>query len=291
MAERLDFILPPGRMVQGNLVDKNERDYNKNLIPEADRTHYFGVAVPKGTANGQGISVEQILTDLYNMALGGYQNVPQVQQIIQMGLTGPFKWKIVDGDAQNGENQNDLIRGCYLFKFTSKYEIKACDQQMKDMDPSLIKRGFYVDVRFSSDVNGLKDANAGIYLNPQFVRFNTYGEELRGGMDASTAFGDAGFVQAQGGSTTPLAGTSMNSASTQQGMPQGNAMQGQQGMPQNGVQPHTGILDGPQQGNAAQGQTAQGGGMPGAGGQVTQSGGMTGQANQTASLGNGMSGT
>lgn len=223
MATKLENLLTPGgRLVMGSLTEKADKDHTGATIPEADRRYFFGVAVPK---NAPGVT--ELIGQLYQMAVTDYQSVPLVMQQIQQGLAAKdFAWKIADGDAPTYDKKTgqlrvtpDYMKGCYIFKFSTNFEIGACDVEGRDINRADIKRGDYVDVIFGALVNGKNDATAGLYLNPNAIRRLGFGEAIQTGQTASAAFAGRAAAIPAGATQMPTAGTPMPAA---MGMPAAN---------------------------------------------------------------------
>ncbi len=223
MGIKLDNMFTPGgRFVQGSLVEKGEKDSKGVVIPPEKRSYFFGVAVPKNTPG-----LNELIGKLYQMAATDYAQVPLVMLQIQQGLGAKdFAWKIQDGDAPMYDSKTgqlkvtpDYLKGCYIFKFNTQFEIGACDAEGRDIDRKSIKKGDYVDVMFSSQCNGNVDGTAGIYLNPNAIRRLGFGDAISSGVSASTAFANqqaavpAGATQMPtAGGAAPMPGTGMPAA-------------------------------------------------------------------------------
>jgi hypothetical protein len=257
MSERMNMVLPAGRLVSGSLTEQNKTDHQNKPLPEDKWHYYFAVAVPKGP------EADAILSQLYQIAVAGYQQQPAVLNSINQGLAGPFAWKVNDGDQLRADGSvNDHTRGCYVFRFSTQYPPRACNNQNVEIDPREIERGYYVDVSFSSSVNGATGAQAGIYLNPNIVRLLGFGERIMSGPTPDQAFADRPAALPAGASATPVAGP-MPAQQPQQ--PMGGGMPAQQpmggGMPaQQPQQPMSGNMPAPGMPTNAGGQPA---GLPG----------------------------
>lgn len=292
-----------GRLISGSLTEKQTKDHQGKPLPEDKQSFYFAVAVPKTDPN-----VGNILQQLHAMASTHYGQAAMVMQQINMGLAATaFAWKITDGDSpkQNRktgamEERGEHYKGCYVFKFSTMYPINCCDTNGNEINPADVKRGYYVDVFFSSSPNGALDHTAGIYLNPNALILVAYAEEIKGGISAQEAFAGRQYQVPAGASATPTsAGATPPTGAGMApggGMPQpqqqmGNGMPANTGMPgsdpnagggmpmqnnapqQGGmtashsdpnVQPHNQILHGPGGGGGMpQQQMGGGGGMPG----------------------------
>lgn len=270
---KLDGLFTPGgRLVMGSLTERQDKDQQGAPIPVEDQAYFFAVAVPKSSPE-----VGPLVNQLWQMAATDYASMPLVMAQINMGLAATqFSWKIEDGDAPQVDPRTGLARqtpeymkGCFIFKFRTKFEIGACDATGRDIARTGIKRGDYIDVMFNSQINGKVDHTAGIYLNPVAIRLLGYGEAIQSGVQASQAF--AGRGAATMGSQMPTAAGAAMPAAALPGAP---AM----GMP--AQQPAMGMPVGPtgMPGNAAPVQPVMvpaGGtampGMPGAAGTASPS--------------------
>lgn len=244
---------PRGRFVSGDLHTKQVTDYENKPVPPEDQEYYFAVAVPKTSPQ-----VAESLGALHGYASQSYQANPSVMQQIGMGLNATgFSWKVEDGDTPKKDRKTgqlkeipEYIKGCYIFKFATKYEFGACDATGNEIDPSRIKRGDYVDVMYTVTPNGRVDGNAGLKLYPNAVRFLDLGEAISARVDAATAF--AGRSAESSGQAHPAAGQTFQTgqANAAMGMPQ------PMGNPLGGSPAPTGI--------PSAGQPAPAGGMTGA---------------------------
>lgn len=205
--------LPVGRFVMGSLSEKGDKDYDGHPIPEEKQRYFFGVAVPKTEA-----AFNDLWGAIYGMAYNGYASNPMVLQEIQKGLgTKDFSWKISDGDVPSYDRQTGQVRdipeylkGCWIFKFSTMFEIDACayenGQNVQIDRVRDIKRGDYVDLVFSADVNERTGDQAGIYLNPVAIRRVGFGEAISGSVSAVNAFANAPApAMPAGASATPTA--------------------------------------------------------------------------------------
>lgn len=210
MATKLDGLYSgPGRLVMGSLTTKGDKDHTGQPIPVADQRYFFGVAVRKDDPH-----FGALWQKLYTMAATDYGHAPMVMQQIQMGLNArDFSWKIDDGDVPKVDTKTGQLRpipeyakGCFILKFSSSFETNCCDEQNRDITRESIKRGDYVDVVFSSQINGKMDTQAGIYFNPTAVRRIAFGEAIATGVSAQQAFGGMPpAVAPPGSSPVPVA--------------------------------------------------------------------------------------
>lgn len=261
MADALQLLLPPGRIIMGDVYkgsDKDSKGQPRLVKSGANKgqqiTQYFiGVAIPKAgeqawwqTAWGQQI-----------MAVG-QQGFPNFFQ------NPAFAWKIEDGDSTipNKSNRrmcdNEGAPGHWVLKFSSQFAPPVYQQPSPGVfervdAPGLIKTGWWVQVNASVKSNGSSES-PGIYLNQQMVLFVKQDKEISSGPDAATAFAGAAVASLPGVAAMPFAG-----AAPQAGMPHPGmaAMPGTPAaaMPMQPamaaaaaptmVQPHPGFLAGP----------------------------------------------
>ncbi len=205
---------PVGRLIMGDPWNKQTKDQNGRELALDKQRYFFGIAVEK--ANPE---VNAMMGTLHQAAAAGYAANPAVMQQIGMGPAAPqFSWKIQDGDEmatdpQTGQPRlrNKHAQGCWIFKFSTTIEIKSSKfvgGAPQFCDPAEIKRGFYVQVSYSTTANGNQDHTAGIYLNPKTICLVGFGEEIVGGPSLEQQFGagPGGYVPA-GMSATPMAPT------------------------------------------------------------------------------------
>lgn len=205
---------PVGRLIMGDPWNKQTKDQHDRPIPEDKQKFFFGVAIEKSAPG-----VNEMLGTLNAAATEAYMNVPNVMQQIQMGLGATaFSWKVQDGDEMivdpaTGQQRlrNQHAAGCWIFKFSTTIPIRpakypAGSNVPVDCDPSEIRKGFYVQVSYSTQANGNMDHTAGVYLNPKTVALVGYGEEIVTGPSLEQQFsgGTGGYVPA-GMTTTPQA--------------------------------------------------------------------------------------
>ncbi len=269
MSERLDFFTPcVGRFVSGSLTEKRAKDYEGRPIPE-DKQHFeFGVAFQKA-------EIWPLLTEQwYPYLTADLASTPDALSRMQnwfSTFTG-FSMKVSDGDKPNAKGVlNENTQGCFVMWFSTGFLPKAvgADPAFTEIDIATIKRGYFVQVAGNIVFNGQQGDRVGIYINVNVVRLIAEGDEIRGGVDAATAFGGAsaptalppgarplgtasGAGQAFGavpptvpvpmpGATVPMPGM----ASTQPPAPQTIASHGSLPPAPPNVAPHTAILTGP----------------------------------------------
>ena len=247
MADALQLLLPPGRIIMGDVCKGSDKD--SKGVPRTVKTgpnkgqpitqFFIGVAIPKNpgeqawwqTAWGQQI-----------MAVGaaGFPNFYQNRA---------FAWKIEDGDSPEVNKAGRRIcdaegaPGHWVLKFSSQFAPPVYQQPTPGVferveAPGLIKTGWWVQVSASVKSNGSSES-PGIYLNQQMVLFVKQDKEISSGPDAATAFAGAAVASLPGVAAMPFAG-----AAPQAGMP-GPALPAAAAPQPTMVQPHPGFLAGP----------------------------------------------
>ena len=193
--------LPVGRFVSGSLTDKRITDHNgKPQLDESKHRFEFGIAVDKNNP-----ALPAIFGALHAEAMTQHAGHPSVANFTLAG----YSWKVTDGDKPNRDgNVNANTAGHFVFWFSTSYAPNTCDQNNVQCDPKMIERGYFVDVVFNARNNGASGDQAGLYLNPEWVRFIAYGEKIATGRSAEQAFGAPAPMGAlpPGASATPLAG-------------------------------------------------------------------------------------
>lgn len=216
---KINLVTPAGRLVSGSVTVALTKD-DKGKLYDVPK-YFFAIAVAKNHPQ-----LPQLFQTLYNHACSEYSNVPDVLRRIALGLarnTG-FSWKIDDGDLPSSKTgkMREGWAGCRVFKFTTQYVPQCVDVNNQFINGSIIERGMNIDVAFSAVRNPNTDHTAGLYMNPNFVRFlGDDGTRYSSGPTPDQAFGAAGQAV---GSPTPLAPAGMTggygaSAPQPQGMP------------------------------------------------------------------------
>lgn len=269
MSDRLEFFTPVvGRFVNGSITEKRTKDSDNRDIPVDKQRYEFGVAFEKA-------AIWPMLTEQWypflGTALARDQNALQRMTNWFSTMQG-FSMKVSDGDTPNARGAvNEHTKGCFVIYFSSMYPPKAVgpDPMFSEIDPAMIKRGFYVQVAGNIGSNEQPGDRAGIYVNGNVMRLIAEGDEIRGGVDAAAAFGGSAAPTALPPGARPLGSTSGMGAAFGGGAPAGlpglpggapapvqtgpAVMPGIPGAAPTtasagnppGVVPHTGILAGP----------------------------------------------
>ena len=255
--EAVRGVSPVGRIIWGSVFEKQKEGYQGAKYDEGKEPFQFGLAILKNDPGVNGM-----LGTIYQTALAGYPNNPNLAQRIQNEwnsgfANGLFKFKIKDGDRPNDKGvYNPNSKGCWVFAFSTTLPLKCANNQNIEIDPKQIECGYFVDVAYTVKVNELTDANAGIFMNPGIVRLLGFGEKIVGGPSIEEAFANhaAPTNLPPGASQTPIGGA----------MPGGAGPGGGAQMPGNGA--NAGGMPGSGQngaGNASPSNTAAQ--MPGVG--------------------------
>jgi hypothetical protein len=187
MADALQFMTNAvGRFISGSLTQKRTRDNNNREIAEEKQRFEFGVAFPKTDPD-----MQRLFGEFYQYLSGLWvQDQARVAALNNWFQTlDGMSMKISDGDKPNARGAvNENTVGCFVFWFSSMYAPKVCDSAFQEIDPESVKRGYFVQVAGNIADNGLAAPSWGMYLNPTHVRFVAEGDEIKGGIDAATAF-------------------------------------------------------------------------------------------------------
>lgn len=252
----VQITTPVGRIVQGSLSIPQTEDMDGNALvvktgPNAGQPkvrYYIGVAIPK--TPGKHWAAEAWGQPIWNTGHAGF---PQGQ-----ASRPDFAWKITDGDSEipnkKGNKPKDKtgFAGHWILNMTTEFPIKCFNSNgTVPMEPAAIKTGYFVQVALTCAPNNDANRNPGIYLNPQIVAFQAYGEEILFGPDP-TAMGFGQNVQLPAGaSATPVGALSTGAAPPPPGTPAAPAATTQAAPPPPAapapvaVQPHATIVPAP----------------------------------------------
>lgn len=201
----LEIVTPVGRFVQGSmsLEVKNDPATGKpKLNDKGEQVHecFIALAIPKNNpdlpAFWQAITQEVRTSMPHCFDAAGNCTHPQ------------FAWKIQDGDGvdQSGKSVADKagFAGHYIFKLATQYMPKCYHagkydaiQQIQNPE-EVIKRGYHIRCNLIVQGNGVGvggvasgNKKPGIFLSPNLVSLEKYGEVIQGGPDAAKVFGAA----------------------------------------------------------------------------------------------------
>ncbi len=193
MTDPVRFHTPVGRFVSGDMTTKRDKDLNGRPVDPDKQRYEFGLAISK-----QEPGMQHVFTTMAQAAKDGYATRPDIQQRVDawfQTLSG-YSMKISDGDkpAASTGKVNENTAGHWVMWFSTALDIKACDQFGQHIPIDTIKRGYFIDVAASVNVNNLTDHNAGLYLNPDAVRLIAEGDVIAGGVDLDTVMANAPAV-------------------------------------------------------------------------------------------------
>lgn len=184
--ETINLLTPICRLVQGSLYDRITQDIDGNPfkiktgkdVGKERGKYYFGVAIKKGEEKH------------WNETAWGKQLWDFVisQSSAAIVSKKDFSWKIEDGDSEEpnrNERRNcdrDGFPGNWIIKFSTfiapQLVNEKCDQITQD---HFIQLGYFVQVYFSAMYNNpanKPNIRNGVFLNPEIVSFQAYGEVL-----------------------------------------------------------------------------------------------------------------
>lgn len=210
----VSITTPVGRIVQGSVSVAQEKNMEGQPLVDKQgkpkKKWYFGIAIPK--TPGQHWAREAWGLPIWNTGHTGFPG----------GQAGreDFAWKITDGDSEKPNKQNRIPKnqpgfaGNWILRFSTEYAPKCYNNNgTSPMDPAAIKTGYFVQVNFTCAPNNDANRNPGIYLNPNLVAFQAYGEEISFGPDP-TAVGFGTAPLPPGASATPVGGMAATGAAS-----------------------------------------------------------------------------
>lgn len=190
------ILFPPGRLVQGDLYDPQDKDTQGNPLiiktganaGKARVNYYFAVAIPKTRAAWweETHTLPDNTQSMWGSRILAIANAAWPQGQTQQPK---FAWKIEDGDSQtpNERGRKNADReghpGCWIIKFGSMFPTKVFDSSANPMlQPGLVKLGFWVEVLGSIEGNS-NSQKPGIYVNHNMVAFRAPDKEISTGPD------------------------------------------------------------------------------------------------------------
>lgn len=205
--ETLQLLLPPGRMVFGNLYTASDKDGQGNLRLTREgkpkMTYDFGIAIPKaGSTHWAQTEWGKQIWEF------GHKEWPNGQ-----GQRQDFAWKIKDGDSQvpskSGRKpcENTGWPGHWVVILSSSiaprlYRIGANGQPEAFVEPDAIMPGDWIEAYINVASNGNLQ-NPGVYLNHSMVCFRGY--DAAGRIVQGPRVENAGFGAAQVGASVQAA--------------------------------------------------------------------------------------
>lgn len=193
-AQRIEFMTPLARLVQGSPFVLNDKDRKgvpyRTVDGKPKQVCFFAVAIAKNNPEW-----DAYYGLLYNTAR---QLMPQFFDPQTGACNHPsFSWKISDGDGRDQDGKNNAEKpgwaGHWVVRFSGSFlprcfEQGRFDESQRITDPARIKLGYYVRVAGSINAN-TSSQKPGLYLNSDLLALVHLGEEITGGRSASDAFG------------------------------------------------------------------------------------------------------
>jgi hypothetical protein len=225
----LNTVSPVGRFVIGDHTTKRTVDADNRPIADPSKHSFqIGLAVRKDDP-----AFGNWWNAYMQFAAQCYGNNADAMQRLQRGLVGSraggLSLKVKDGDQPNRQNViNDNTRGHWIIFMSTTLPIRTVDRNNALIEPTTIKRGYFVDVAMSISPNFEPGDRAGFYLNPQIIRMIAFGDEIVGGVSPDVAFANApaSTMLPPGASLTPMAPGAMGG-----GFPTGPAPSPSYGQP------------------------------------------------------------
>lgn len=263
---KTDFLTPVGRFVQGDPFEAQTKNMQgQPLMTQSGQPtqRYFMAVAFKKTDTAFG-ALWQLIDQIGRASFPGINILPPWDPQCR------FSWKVMDGDGVDDNGKSNANKpgfaGCWVVKFSSSFAPRcfyagkyAPHEQIQDANA--IKRGWYV--RISGTIEGNANMQKpGVYVNLSMVELvgGSPADIIVTGPDASTVFGGQAAQLPPGVAALPMGGPAaglpgMPGVVAAQGLPAGlpqaalpatlPGMQQQPVMPM-AVQPHPGILAGPQ---------------------------------------------
>ncbi len=191
MADR--FLLPPGRMVEGDVHKKQEKDGNGNphvykrgpKMGQPRDVWYYGVAIPK--RGEQHWAQTEWGAKIW---AAGHAFLPNAGQL------PTFAWKIVDGDSQvpnqSGRKpcEKEGFPGHWVIRISGGFaptiytavNVPSVQRAPVDLQVNL---GDYVQAEISTEGNGDRQ-KPGVYINVGAVCFQGFGPRIERERDAAS---------------------------------------------------------------------------------------------------------
>ena len=199
------FLLPPGRIVQGDLYDPQTEDMQGNPLVvnqgpnkgEKRVNYFFAVAIRKNPGE-QHWAQTPWGAKIYQFAMAAW---PTWFDPANGACKHPkFAWKVSDGDDATPNPDAQMRRNCdregfpghWIVRCGSGFATKIFDDKGNALtQPGLVKRGWWVEVLISLQSNN-NAQKPGIYVNHQMVAYRAPDKEIVSGPDPrSVGFGQS----------------------------------------------------------------------------------------------------
>ena len=207
--EIVHLLSPVGRLVQGSVYVPQTKDMDGNLLVDDDGNpqpkYYFALAIKKGVEKH------------WNQTEWGKRiwQIGEENASISAVKRPDFAWKIHDGD-NNTPNRNERrlcdyegFPGNWIVRFNTIIAPELVNEHAELLrQDNFIQMGYFIQVYFSISYNNpLRKPNIknGVYLNPEIVSFQAYGEPIQQFFrpDPKTV-GFGGQPLPEGASATPI---------------------------------------------------------------------------------------
>lgn len=197
---RHDLYIPSSRLVRGSLTEKQTEDFQKR--ERETPVYWFAVACSKNQPGAQ-----EALGVIYNCGVTDYANAPQnVKGEIALWLgANKFAWRVFDGDTHPKWKDREGCAGSWIFSLSTTFDIRCANAQNQQIDPAELYLGCYIDVAANVCINGLTDHTAGVFINPEGVRFLGHGEKIIVGKSIDEMFANRPAVTPAGALPAPTA--------------------------------------------------------------------------------------
>ncbi len=215
MTQKIDLLMPVGRMVGGNMYEPQTKDADGRPltiktgpnIGQPTVKYWFAVAYKKTPG----------ITHWGN-ELGWGQQIWNLGQAFFPGvaMSPTFSWKIDDGDSQipsqpTAKNpmgtkpcDRDGYPGHWVVNFSSQFAPKIVNANGSAylLEKDYVKPGHFIQVHCSVDGNG-QVSKPGVYINHNFISHQAFGQEIIFGRDPGK-LGFGGQALPAGASAVPM---------------------------------------------------------------------------------------
>jgi hypothetical protein len=201
MSDASSILLPPGRVLQGDLYKAQTTDQQGNPLtikngPNAGKPtqqFYISIGIPKtGEQHWGSTAWGKIIWDQ------GHRDFPALIDRAAGYITRKFSWKVGDGDSTEANEagrvnaQTEGMPGHWIVSVRSTFPFKITDAAGNPLpQEGLVKRGFWVEA-FVSVAGNDNAQRPGVYINPIGIAYRAPDKEIVSGPDLRQAgFGRA----------------------------------------------------------------------------------------------------
>lgn len=191
MTEKI--LTPIGRIVSGSVHEGNAQTWDGKPRPvKADGTPdirwFIGLAIPK---------TDPAWVAVHAMIVRAAQAGSPCMVGPDGQATGPFSWKITDGDStvanQKGNRPCDQEGnpGHWILGLNTSFPISCWNKAGVVIPASAIQRGFYVVASVSAAPNNASGNQAGVYVNIHGLELQSEGAIIQSGPSHADLFGSS----------------------------------------------------------------------------------------------------